>query len=432
MDRIVIAGGKPLRGKVQISGSKNATLPLMAAALLANSPSVIRNVPELRDVQYMADCLRSLGADVEYGDHMLRIDPRGFSISEAPYDIVRKMRASIYVMGPMLARLRRARVSLPGGCAIGSRPIDLHLKGFEELGARINLEHGDVIAEVERLRGKEFNLSGAAGSSVGATCNVAMAATLAEGTTVIHGPAREPEVVELLGFLSRMGARIEIIRGRSLRITGVEGLDGADHTVLSDRIEAGTFMTAAAITRGDIMIEYACVDHMEAVIGKLREIGVCLDEMYEGIRVRGDVEEYHPTTIQTWTYPGFPTDLQAQFMALLSVVPGQSLIREGIYVDRFLHAAELIRMGADIRVLSGSATIQGVDHLGGAPVMASDLRASAALVVAGLAAEGTTLINRVYHIDRGYEFMERKLQQLGADVARITDNEPDEAAVASA
>lgn len=403
----------------------------MAAALLGDSPTVLRNVPNLMDIRTMAEVIGSLGADVTFEKNVLTIDPRGFTKHEAPYDVVRKMRASIYVMGPMLARLKKAKVSLPGGCAIGPRPVDLHLKGFEELGATIAIEHGYMVADAPKLHGKEFNLSGNSGSSVGATCNVAMAATLVPGHTIIHGAAREPDVSELCSVLTKMGAKIDGSGSRTLRIKGVDSLHGVEHTVVADRIEAGTFMTAAAITDGDVLIRNAPVDDMEATISKLREIGVTVSITDEGVRVTGKKSEYHPTNIQTWTYPGFATDMQAQFMALLTVVKGASNIRETIYVDRFMHAAELNRMGADIRVLAGVAEIKGVDSLSGAPVMASDLRASAALVVAGLAATDTTVINRVYHIDRGYESIELKLRGLGADIVRLSDNEPDDAAAAS-
>lgn len=426
VDRFVIEGGTPLTGRVSISGSKNATLALMAAALLGDGPSVLHNVPDLRDVRTMADVLRFLGATVEFHDHTMVIDPTHFENPEAPYDMVRKMRASVYVMGPMLARLRKARVSMPGGCAIGPRPIDLHLKGFSALGAKLDVEHGYVVAQADVLRGSEFSLSGAAGSSVGATCNVVMAAVMAKGETVIHGAAREPEVCELITFLRKMGAQIEGAGTSDLHIRGVEQLHGTTHNVVADRIEAGTFMVAAAITGGDILVHNAPLDHMDAVISKLHEIGVRVERTPEGTRIWGERERYSPTHIQTWTYPGFPTDMQAQFMALLALVPGMSIIRETIYVDRFLHAAELNRMGANIQVFNGMATIHGVEKLSGAPVMASDLRASAALVLAGLAAKGTTVVNRVYHIDRGYEHIEKKLAALGGKVSRLSDDEPDE------
>lgn len=419
MDRFVIEGGRPLQGELQVSGSKNATLPLMAAALLGDSPTVLRNVPGLRDVETMAEVLRSLGVRVDLSDGVAVIDPAGFDITEAPYDIVRKMRASIYVMGPMLARHRQAKVSMPGGCAIGARPIDLHLKGFEALGASIQLDHGNVVATADHLVGSEMNLSGAAGSSVGATCNVLMAAALAEGRTVIHGAAREPEVQELVRFLRAMGAQIATTDGTTLTVEGVRSLQGTAHSVVCDRIEAGTFLVAGAITRGNLLVKGAPLEQMEQTVAKLREIGVDVESENGALRVVAETCGFHATHIQTQVYPGFATDMQAQFMALLATVPGTSIIRETIYVDRFIHVAELNRMGANITLVSGVATVQGVERLSGAPVMASDLRASAALVLAALAAEGTTVISRVYHIDRGYEAIEKKLQAVGGRVERI-------------
>jgi UDP-N-acetylglucosamine 1-carboxyvinyltransferase len=420
MDKIVITGGRPLKGTVEVSGSKNATLPLMAAALLAESPTVLRGVPDLRDIQTMVGVIQSLGAHVEFEHGIMRIDPAGFSNTEAPYDMVRKMRASIYVMGPMLARLREAKVSLPGGCAIGPRPVDLHLKGFEYLGTKIDLDAGYVLAKTDRLTGAEFNLSGASGSSVGATCNVLMAASLARGRTIIHGAAREPDVVELADFLSGMGAIISGAGTRTIIVDGVEHLRGVDHQVLPDRIEAGTFVTAAAIVESEVVIEGAPVNHMQATLDKAEEIGAEIRVAGSRITVRGRPGHYEPTNIVTETYPGFATDMQAQFMAVLATVKGESLIREGIYPNRFMHVPELTRMGARIKVMGDSARVDGVDTLIGAPVMASDLRASAALVVAGLAARGTTVISRVYHIDRGYEHIDVKLRALGADVRRFS------------
>lgn len=422
MDRIQVKGGQRLEGRIRVSGSKNSTLPLMAAALLGETTSIIHGVPDLRDIQTMAEVLRSLGARVKLKDGTMTIDPTGFSNTEAPYDMVRKMRASVYVMGPMLARLREARVSLPGGCAIGPRPIDLHLKGFEALGANLGIEHGYIVATCDHLKGDTFSLSGAAGSSVGATCNVLMAATLAEGRTVILGAAMEPDVCELGNFLTAMGARIEGCGTPSITVDGVRSLKGVEHTVVADRIEAGTFMTAAAITHGDVWIDNAPLAHMASTMEKLRDIGVEITEEGNSARICGTNSDFRPITISTSPFPGFPTDMQAQFMALLSVVPGVSTIREGIYTDRFMHVPELNRMGARINVFSGSATIEGVESLSGAPVMASDLRASAALVVAGLAASGTTLINRVYHIDRGYEQIEKKLSGIGANIVRTNED----------
>lgn len=417
MDRIVVRGGKALKGEVFISGSKNATLPLMVAALLADSPSTIKNVPQLKDVDTMTEVLRYVGAKVERHNDTLYIDPRDFKVAEARYDMVRKMRASIYVLGPMLARLRRARVSLPGGCVIGQRPIDLHLKGISALGVEINKEGGYINARAEKLIGCDVSLAGQFGSSVGATCNVMMTATLAKGTTILRSAAREPEVIELANFLNSMGARIHNAGTSTITIEGVNNLHGATYSVIPDRIEAGTFMTAIAITRGDALLRNCRLDHLDAVTNKLQEIGIAVEPADDGARVYVP-SELRPTTIITAPYPGFPTDMQAQFTALLSLVKGESIVKEAIFLERFLHCQELRRLGADILVSGNMAKINGVEKLSGAPVMASDLRASAALVVAGLAAEGETEILRVYHIDRGYERIEQKLHQLGADIYR--------------
>lgn len=417
MDRIVIHGGKPLRGEVRVSGSKNATLPIMVSALLADSPSVIKNVPKLRDIDTMAQMLRFVGAEVEQNDDVLTIDPRGFNGWQAPYDMVRKMRASIYVLGPMIARLRRAQVALPGGCVIGHRPIDIHLRGIQALGAKVTLEYGDVVAVADELKGADVSLEGPFGSSVGATCNMMMVASLAKGTTVLRSAACEPEVVDLANFLNSMGARISGAGTSTITIEGVDSLHGSSYSVIPDRIEAGTFLTAVAITGGDAIVRGCRVEHLEAVITKLQEIGVSLETLDDGVRVFVQ-NELRPVSIRTMPYPGFPTDMQAQFTALLSVVKGESVVKETVFPERFMHCAELRRMQADIRVSGGSAIIRGVEKLRGAYVMASDLRASASLVVAGLAAEGKTEILRVYHIDRGYERIEEKLQQLGADIYR--------------
>ena len=427
MFKFVVDGGAKLNGTISISGSKNASLPLMAAALLGNFPTVLRNVPDLRDVRTMVSVLSSVGADVSFENSVMRIDPKGFCKTEAPYDIVRKMRASVYVMGPMLAKLGRACVSLPGGCAIGPRPIDLHLKGFEFLGAKVSLDQGNVIAEADCLIGTSFDLAGAAGSSVGATCNVLMAAVLSKGKTIIQSAATEPDVTELVNFLIKMGADISGAGTSTLVINGVEELEGVVHNVVSDRIEAGTFMIAAAITRGTLQLVDAPLDHMGSTISKLKEIGVVCEivDFERGIlNIFGDVKKMSPVMITTSVYPGFPTDMQAQFTALLATVPGTSIIKETIYPDRFMHVPELLRMGARISVVTPAATIQGVEYLSGAPVMASDLRASAALVLAGLAASGETVIRRVYHIDRGYERIEEKLRLAGASIIRTQDDSP--------
>jgi UDP-N-acetylglucosamine 1-carboxyvinyltransferase len=422
MDRIVIEGGAPLRGEVRISGAKNAALPVMTAALLAEGPSTIHNVPQLRDTRMMADILEALGAKVEIDGSTARIDPAGFNVAEAPYDMVRKMRASIYVLAPMMARLKEARVSQPGGCAIGPRPIDLHLKALEALGAEIRLEHGYIIARNTGMKGAELNLTGPNGSSVGATANAMMMAALTPGESILRGAAREPHVADLAEYLQAMGAEIEGAGGLSIRVRGVERLQGADYTIIPDPIEAGTFCCAAAMTEGDLTIQGARLDHLGAVVEKLQEMGIYVAAENGGsgaIRVACDGPP-RPAAIQTLPYPGFPTDMQAQFMALLCLAEGDSTITETIYIERFIHVSELMRMGARISVSPGQAIVHGSSHLSGAAVMASDLRASAALVLAGLAAEGVTDIHRVYHIDRGYEGIEQKLAALGANISRVS------------
>ncbi len=418
MDRIRIQGGNSLCGEVEISGSKNATLPIMVAALLGETASEIRNVPQLRDVDTMANMLRYVGAEVTQEGDVLHIDPAGFNVAEAPYDMVRKMRASIYVLGPMLARLRKAKVSMPGGCVIGPRPIDIHIRGIKALGADVNLEPGYVNASGEHLRGGEVSLEGPSGSSVGATCNVMMVAALTPGTSILRSAAREPEVVDLADFLNAMGANIEGAGSTTITVNGVDALHGAEYSIIPDRIEAGTFLSAAAITGGETVIKKCLPEQLEAVITKIQEIGVPVETNDTTIKV-SPAERFHPIAIRTLPYPGFPTDMQAQFMALLALVKGESTITETIFPKRFMHCAELRRMGVDIKVTNGTAHITGVDSIGGAPVMASDLRASAALVLAGLAAKGETEILRVYHIDRGYERIEEKLQKIGAEIIRF-------------
>jgi len=420
MDRIVVQGGQRLEGELKASGSKNAALPQMAACMLAPGKSTLRNVAHLRDIETMAEMLNFVGCVTKREDDRMTIDASAFNMAEAPYEMVRKMRASIYVMGPMLARLKKAKVSLPGGCAIGARPIDLHLRGFEAMGAKITLEGGYVIVDGENMHGAEFSLEGEFGSSVGATCNILMAAVLTPGRTVIRGAAHEPECSELARMLNLMGARITGIESSTLEIEGVEQLRPVTYATIPDRIEAGTFMVAAAITHGEVMVHHARADHMNAMLDKLIQIGVEVEILPDGIRVsaKGDLK---PTTIQTLPYPGFPTDMQAQFMALLCLAGGESVIREGIYPDRFIHAAELLRMGAEIQVGRGEARVKGKEKLLAAPLMASDLRASAALVIAALAAEGETEIHRVYHIDRGYERIEAKLASLGARIMRVSN-----------
>ena len=419
MDKIVVQGGRKLKGEVRISGAKNAVLPLMAAALLTEEPSQIENVPNLQDVQTMIKLLRVLGAKVHYSDHILEVKPGRDLKLVAPYHLVSTMRASFCVLGSMLARLGEAKVSLPGGCVIGPRPIDLHLKGLEGLGSTISIEHGYVVARAKNgLCGSDIFLGGKFGSSVLATANVLMAATLARGTTYIENAACEPELVDLANFLIKMGANIKGHGSHLIEIKGVRKLRGARHTVISDRIEAGTFMVAGAMVKGsDVLVRDCCPEHIMAVIDKLSQAGIAIKKGRTTVRVRrnGTLKTLDITTLP---YPGFPTDLQAQMMALTTVAPGISVITEKIYPDRFIHVSELNRMGCKIFLEGASAIIHGVVRLSGAPVMASDLRASAALILAGLAAEGTTEVRRVYHLDRGYEQIEKKLSSLGAVIRR--------------
>lgn len=418
MDKFVIHGGKPLEGTINVNGAKNASLPIaVAAAILGDGVSTIRNVPQLRDINSICNLLEVLGAETKLEDHVLTIDPNSHTAYEAPYDIVRKMRASIYVLGPLVAKLGRARVSLPGGCSFGPRPVDLHLKGLEELGAEIEMDHGYIVAKTDKLVGADMHLRGPFGSSVGATGNVMMAATLAEGTTIIRDAACEPEIIDLANFLNAMGANIEDAGSPVITIHGVEKLHGTDYSVMPDRIEAGTFMVASAITMGTLFVKGAGQEHLKAVTDKLVEAGVEVQWREDGVQV-STPRKLHAVDIRTETFPGFPTDMQAQMMALMSITQGISVITESIYLERFKHVSELNRMGADIRLENNSAIVKGVEKLSGAPVMASDLRAGAALVLAGLAAENETKVLRVYHIDRGYEHLENKLSKVGADIKR--------------
>jgi UDP-N-acetylglucosamine 1-carboxyvinyltransferase len=416
MDRILIRGGARLSGEVRVSGSKNSTLALMAAALLAESDVVLRNVPRLRDVETMLKILRALGAaaDWEPDAQSLRIDPTTLNRQEAPYDLVRTMRASFMVLGPLLARFGSARVSEPGGCAIGVRPVDQHLKGLAALGAKIRLDHGYVDATTAELRGGRvaFDLT-----TVNGTQNVMMAATLARGQTVIENAAREPEVVELAAALSAMGADISGAGSDRVVVTGVESLSGIEHTVAGDRIEAGTLLAAGIITRGAVRVTGVDPAYIESTVEKFSEAGASIEVApgAVGVRMEGPVR---PLRAVTAPFPGFPTDMQAQLMAVLTVAEGSSVVIEQVFENRFMHVPELQRLGADISVSGRSAHIRGVPGLMGAPVMATDLRASAGLIVAALAAEGDTVVNRVYHIDRGYERIEAKLRALGADITR--------------
>jgi len=420
MDSFLIKGGVPLHGEVHISGAKNAVLPIMAATLLTAEPCVIRGVPELSDFKFMGQILNWLGAKVSIEGTTVRVQARKIK-GQGDYDLVRKMRGSICIMGPLLGRLKKARVSLPGGCVIGARPINLHLKGFEALGAKITIRSGYVEAEARRLTGGATFLGGRAGSTVLGTANVMMAAALAEGVTIIESAACEPEVVDLADFLNAMGAKVQGAGSPTITITGVKQLHGAEHRVIPDRIEAATFAIAAAMTNGHVTIKNARADHLHAVIDKLQEAGVAVERQGANILVRRG-GKLKPSDVTTLPYSGFPTDVQAQMMARMSRAPGISIITERIFESRFMHVSELTRLGADIQIEGPSAIVKGGRPLSGAPVMASDLRASAALVIAGLAAKGTTQVNRIYHLDRGYEQMDIKLRKLGARIQRVEES----------
>jgi len=420
MDKLIIEGGNRLRGQVHINGAKNAALPIIAASLLADGPCTVTDVPDLADVRAMAELMQDLGVAVSRdADGRMRIAVEDESHSHAPYDRVRKMRASICVLGPLLARRRKARVAMPGGCAIGSRPVDLHLRGLRELGAQIELDGGDIVASAKKLTGANIFLGGPFGSTVLGTANVMMAATLAEGTTAIESAACEPEIADLADYLNAMGAHVRGAGTPRIVIDGVEQLGGAEHRLIPDRIEAGTFMIAAALTNGDVQLANVRLDHLGAVTDRFREIGVLI-EADNGATVVSSTRRLEPADVTTQPYPGFPTDLQAQLMTLLTLADGNSAITEKIFPDRFMHVAELLRMGANIRKEGPTAIVTGVRRLVGAPVMASDLRASAALVLAGLVAKGTTTVSRVYHLDRGYEQIEVKLRALGAEIQRVS------------
>ena len=417
MDKLRITGGRRLRGEVRISGAKNAALPILAAALLPDEPVRIGNVPHLHDVTTMVKLLRCLGAGVKVGDGMqVEVDPRTTREFVAPYELVKTMRASVLVLGPLLARHGRADVSLPGGCAIGARPVNLHVEGLKALGAEIEIEGGYIRAHARRLKGSRIVLETV---TVTGTENLMMAACLAEGRTVIENAAREPEVVDLAGFLVGMGARIAGAGTDTLVIEGVERLHGCSYEVLPDRIEAGTYLVAGAITGGRVRARNARPDHLDAVLAKLREAGARVTTGDDWIEVDMEGRRPHAVDIRTAPYPGFPTDMQAQFAALDTVAQGVGTVVETIFENRYMHMLELRRLGADIRIEGHTAVIHGVDRLSGAPVMATDLRASASLVLAALVADGTTEIQRIYHIDRGYESIEEKLGQLGADIRRV-------------
>ena len=424
MDKFLIRGGKPLAGKINVSGAKNSALPCLAATLLTPETVILHNVPYVRDLITMRRLLEDLGATVltpELRTH--KVTASNIEVFEAPYNLVKTMRASVLALGPLLARFGQAKVSLPGGCAIGTRPIDLHLRAFEQLGANVSLESGDVVARAPqggRLIGADMTFEKV---TVTGTENVMMAAVLARGKTTIHNAAREPEIVDLAELLNKMGARVRGAGCATIEIEGVENLTGAEHTIIPDRIETGTFIVAAAITHGELEITNCQPEHLRAVIEKLRETGVEIEELNtSALSVKCCARGLRGRNVVTEPHPAFPTDMQAQYMALVTQAEGSSNIVETIFENRFMHASELMRMGANIQILGNEAIVRGVTKLTGAQVQASDLRASASLVLAGLAAQGETIIHRVYHIDRGYENIVRKLSSVGAEIERITDN----------
>jgi UDP-N-acetylglucosamine 1-carboxyvinyltransferase len=416
MNKFLIEGGNPLKGHIPISGAKNATLPLMAATLLANGRHNFANAPRLRDITTMQALLAHMGAVCEH-EELLHIDTTHIHIFEAPYELVKTMRASVLVLGPLVARYRQARVSLPGGCAIGARPINLHLKGLENMGVDIDLEHGYVVAKAHRLKGASLTFDQV---TVTGTENLMMAATLAEGVTVLENAAREPEVVQLAQYLCQMGAHIEGAGSSVITIEGVRELTPAACTVIPDRIEVGTYMVAAGITGGHVTLSPCRKDHLDAIIKKLEMAGLSILSHGESLEV-ARTEEIRSLDLKTWPFPGFPTDMQAQFMVLMTLGNGVSVITEQIFENRFMHVEELRRLGADIKAEGRTAVVRGVKSLSGAPVMATDLRASASLVLAGLAAENTTEISRIYHLDRGYEALEQKLAAVGARIQRVKE-----------
>ncbi len=418
MSKFIVEKSGPLKGTIKVDGAKNSVLALLPATLLTDEPCVIDEVPALKDVGVMANLLTVLGAKIEKDDVTMRINAADLVSHEAPYELVQQMRASFYVMGPLLARYGVARVSQPGGCAIGARPIDLHLKGFTALGAEVELGHGYVEAKSNgRLKGAEIYLDY---PSVGATANIMMAAALAEGQTTIENAAEEPEIIDLANFMNKMGAKVKGAGTDTIRITGVEKLSGANHEVIPDRIETGTYMVAAAITGGDLMIENVVPSHLKPIIAKLRECNVTIEEYDDAIRVKGTAD-LSSVDVTTLPYPGFPTDMQAQFMALMAFSEGTSVINETVFENRFMHVAELNRMGANIKIEGHSAVILGSKKLQGAQVKATDLRAGAALILAGLVSEGETEVSEIRHIDRGYVRIEEKLRAVGARIRRVSE-----------
>lgn len=416
VEKLIVRGGRRLFGTVRVSGAKNAVLPVIAATLLGTTPSTLEDIPDLEDVRTIAEVLEHLGASVRIEPGTLYIDCTKITALEAPYELVRKMRASFLVMGPLLAREGCAKISLPGGCAIGTRPIDLHLKGFEALGAEIITGHGFIEARAPQgLTGARIYLDF---PSVGATENIMMAASMAKGQTIIENPAEEPEIVDLANMLNHMGANIRGAGTNLIRIEGVSELKGACHAVIPDRIEAGTYMVAAAMTGGDVYVENALIEHLKPVIAKLKEAGVVIEEDINGVRVRG-TGMIRSVDIKTLPYPGFPTDMQAQLMALMTIAQGTSIVTETVFENRFMHVDELKRMGASIKIDGRSAVVEGVAKLTGCQVKATDLRAGAAMVLAGLVAEGQTEISYIHHIDRGYDNLVEKFRGIGADIERV-------------
>ena len=415
MENLVIEGGLPLRGEISVSGSKNAALPILMASILLNGPAVFTNVPDLRDIHTTLRLLEILGCPCSFRNGRVEVSP-GPLQSEAPYDLVKTMRASVLCLGPLLARLGVARVAMPGGCAIGARPVNLHLSALERMGAEFELEEGYIHGKCAGLRGAHIQFDF---PTVGGTENLLMAACLAEGETVLENVAREPEVVDLARFLIRCGAEIEGHGSSVIRVRGVRALNGCEYAIMPDRIEAGTFLAAAGITGGELLLRNCPYDDMDAVLIKLREAGMDIIQRADGVLARPGSGGLRGVDVSTRPHPGFPTDMQAQLMALLCLADGSSMIDETIFENRFMHVQELVRMGADIRLSGSAAMVRGVEHLAGAPVMASDLRASASLVLAGLAARGKTVVQRIYHLDRGYERMEVKLQAGGARIRRV-------------
>ncbi|HEX8949190.1 MAG TPA: UDP-N-acetylglucosamine 1-carboxyvinyltransferase [Dissulfurispiraceae bacterium] len=417
MDKLIIRGGKALKGEVKISGAKNAALPILTAPILASGKSTVSGIPDLRDVSTMGRLLSNMGIEYSYDNGSATINTSAIHHFEAPYELVKTMRASVLVLGPLLARHGRAKVSLPGGCAIGARPINLHLMGLEKMGAKISLDSGYVTAKASRLKGASIYFDTA---TVTGTENLMMAAALAKGTTLLENAAREPEVVDLAECLVSMGARIKGAGESVIEIEGVDELSStANYEIIPDRIETGTFMAIAGITGGELTLRNCRPDHLDAVIAKLKEAGVVFKKTKKGLKVTGP-ERLAARDVKTRPYPGFPTDMQAQFMAMMAVAEGTSVIKETVFENRYMHVAELRRMGADISVDGGTATVHGRSGLKGAPVMATDLRASASLVVAALCAGGESVIHRIYHLDRGYEKIDEKLRKIGADVERAT------------